>query len=143
MSKSRTLGKLPPRYSFILNPHSDFRLSKCPKCARQTHQRKFPLFIHIDGWGGFVLGKTCKYCTPCELIMAFQDELETELTIAAEKHCPEAIGNDYLVVGTVEKKTWKEGLGNDAREIGSILDRLADFKEVLDVEVDPGGWRPA
>lgn len=138
-----TIGTLPARYSFILNPHSDFRLSRCPKCEKPTHARKFPLFILIKDWGGFVLGKTCKYCTPCELIMVQQDELEHEMTIAAEKHCPEMIGSDYLVVGTMDRSKWKIGLDGKPRELTSMLDYVADFKNVLDLEVEPGGWRPA
>src|SRR4051794_17148071 len=70
-----TLGNLPPRYSFILNPHSDIRLTRCPKCERLTHPRKFALFVHVEEWGGVVLGYTCRYCTRCELIIVHQDEL--------------------------------------------------------------------
>src|SRR5580700_308026 len=64
-----TIGQLTPRYSFLLNPYLDIRLSKCPGCNGLTHNRKFALFIHIDGWGPLVLGKTCRYCTSCELII--------------------------------------------------------------------------
>src|SRR5215210_4340089 len=78
------LGKLPPRYSFILNPYPDERLSKCPKCDQRTHLRKFALFILVDGFGPMVLGKTCRFCTPCELLIVHQDELEHELVVALE-----------------------------------------------------------
>jgi len=50
------IGKLLPRYSFMLNPHAEVRLSKCPKCQKVTHLRKFALLIHIDEWGPMVLG---------------------------------------------------------------------------------------
>jgi hypothetical protein len=50
MAKNR-IGKLPPRYSFMLNPHAEVRLSVCPKCRKPTHPRKFALFIHIDKVG--------------------------------------------------------------------------------------------
>ena len=36
MVKTR-IGKLAPRYSFMLNPHTEVRLSKCPKCRKATH----------------------------------------------------------------------------------------------------------
>ena len=42
MAKKR-IGKLPPRYSFILNPYADVRLSKCPRCQKLTYLRKFAL----------------------------------------------------------------------------------------------------
>jgi hypothetical protein len=47
MAKKKRLGKLPPRYLFILNLYADVRLSKCPRRQKLTHLRKFALFIHI------------------------------------------------------------------------------------------------
>jgi hypothetical protein len=139
MARNR-LGKLPPRYSFILNPYTDVRLSKCPKCDRLTHPRKFALFIHVDGWGPLVLGKTCRYCTPCELIVAHKDELEAELAIGFGRIAPEVMGNDYLVLGTMDRKVWQQGLRGGA-ELGHSLEHVADFKRVLDLKVE-GGWVP-
>ena len=78
MVKTR-IGKLPPRYSLMLNPHTEVRLSKCPKCRNATHLRKFALFIHIDEWGPMVLGKTCRYCSRCAMVMVQRTELELEL----------------------------------------------------------------
>ncbi len=80
---STRIGKLRPRYSFMLNPHSEVRLSKCPKCQRLTHRRKFALFVHIERWGPMALGKTCRFCARCDLIMAQQDELEAQLAPAS------------------------------------------------------------
>jgi len=74
MARER-IGKLAPRYTFLLNPYSDVRLSKCPRCGRPTHSRKFALFVHVEGFGPLVLGKTCRYCTHCELVIAHRDEL--------------------------------------------------------------------
>jgi hypothetical protein len=37
--------------------------------------RKFPLLIHMDGYGLLNLGKTCRYCAKCEFIIAHQDQL--------------------------------------------------------------------
>jgi len=74
MVKTR-IGKLAPRYSFMLNPHTEVRLSKCPKCRKATHLRKFALFIHIDEWGPMVLGKTCRYCSRCAMVMVQRAEL--------------------------------------------------------------------
>jgi hypothetical protein len=137
------LGKLPRRYSFILNPYPNERLSKCPKCHRPTHLRKFALLIHIDEWGLMALGKTCRYCTRCELIIAHQDELEAELAYSFRKIAPRVIGNKYMVVGTVEKSIWQSGLTGSGIDIGEVLKHTADFKKVLDLEVEPGGWYPA
>lgn len=137
--KDRSIGKLPARYVFLLNPYRDLRLSKCPECRRATHPRKFPLLIHIDGYGPFVLGKTCRYCTRCELIIAHQDELEGELVQCFERIDPDAIGRDYLVLGTVDKKHWKEGLGRRVHSLDDTLDYTAAFKRYLNLEIT-GGW---
>jgi len=94
----RRIGELHPRYSFTLNPHAKLRLSKCPKCQQSTHLRKFALFIHIEKWGSIALGKTCRYCSRCEMIMVHRDELEEQLAHSLTQIAPEAIGNQYVVV---------------------------------------------
>ncbi|MGE0827537.1 MAG: hypothetical protein AB7G75_36165 [Candidatus Binatia bacterium] len=140
---TKRLGKLPPRYSFILNQYATERLSKCPKCKKLTHLRKFVLFIHIQDWGPMALGKTCRYCSRCELIMAHQDEIETQLAYSFSQLAPEVVGNEYLVLGTVEKKFWQEGLQGKGQQTSDMLKHLADFKKVLTLHVQPGGWYPA
>jgi hypothetical protein len=52
----RRLGKLPPQYTFVLNPHAETRVSSCPMCEQKMHQRKVPLFIHVDPFNPVVLG---------------------------------------------------------------------------------------
>ena len=47
------------------------------------------------------------------------------------------------MLGTVDKKVWKEGLTGDDKQLGETLQHVADFKRVLKLEVDPGGWYPA
>ncbi len=138
----RTIGKLAPRYSFILNPYSDVRLSKCPQCGRPTHPRKFALFIQVDKYGPLALGKTCRYCTRCELIAAHQDELEAELAHSLARIAPEAVGSEYLVLGTMDRKVWQQGLRGVGAELGAALEHVAEFKNVLGLEVE-GGWMPA
>ena len=139
MAKTKKIGKLPPRYSFLLNPYSDVRLSKCPKCEKPTHPRKFALFLHVKGWGPMALGKTCRYCTPWELIIVHQDELEAELTQSFSRLAPDVIGNDYLVLGTVDKTVWRQGLEGRGQALDDALKHVADFKKVLELHVEPGG----
>src|SRR5919106_4398207 len=121
------IGKLLPRYSLLVNSHAEIRLSKCPKCQKVTHLRKFALFIHIDEWEPMALGKTCRYCSRCELIMMHQDELEAELAYSFSKFAPEVIGNEYLVLGTIEKRVWQRGVEGGGTEVGEILKHVADF----------------
>jgi hypothetical protein len=136
------IGKLPPKYTFILNPYADVRFTRCPNCDQQTKVRKLPLFIHVDPLNPVVLGKTCRYCPDCDLLIVHQDELEAQLLALFEEHNPDVIGNDYLVIGTVERRAWREGM-KQPKAIPQMLKHLHDFKEVRTVEYRPAGWYPA
>ena len=69
---------------------------------------KFPLFIHVEGFGTLVLGKTCRYCSRCELIVDHRDELESQLANGPAQLKPCAGG--YLVIATMDMKAWQPGL---------------------------------
>lgn len=124
----------------MLNPHAEVRLSKCPKCQQTTHLRKFALFIHVDGWGAIALGKTCRYCSRCEMIMVHQNELEEQLAHGLTPLAPEVIGNEYVVLGTIEKTVWQEGLRGREKQRAAMLQHVADFKNVYELEYELGGW---
>jgi hypothetical protein len=105
------------------------RWSRCPRCEKLTHYRKFALLIHIDGLGLLTLGKTCRYCTPCEFIIADQGELEHELVIACEQRGhPEKVGSPYTVFATVQLGYWKQGL-QQRMDMESLRANTADIKE--------------
>ncbi len=112
MAKTRKsrFGGLKPKYSFILNPYPDQRISRCPFCEEKTGQRKIPLLIHTDPLHLIALNYTCRYCKDCDLLIAHKHEVEHLLTDLFRQFDPEVIGNDYLIIGTVEKKAWREGL---------------------------------
>jgi hypothetical protein len=133
---SKRIGGLPPRYSFILNPYADFRISRCPQCNRPTSARKFALFIQVDGFGPLVMGKTGRYCSRCELIVAHQDELEAQLAQGPANWKPGS--GTYQVIGTMDKKVWEKGLQGEG-EVAATLQQVADFKQVLSLRVE-GGW---
>jgi hypothetical protein len=137
--KAPHIGKLPPRYSFILNPYTDARFTRCPGCDQPTKVRKLPLFIHVDPLNPIVLGKTCRYCPDCDLLIAHQDELEAQLTALFEKRDPSLVGNDYLVLGTVARQAWRQGM-KQPKGIGEMREHLHEFKEVRTVEYRPAGW---
>ena len=140
MSKRR-LGKLPPTYRFILNPHAETRVSRCPSCEQRMHQRKVPLFIHVDPKIPVILGYTCRYCPECDLLVAHQDEIEHLLAALFAERDPSVIGNDYMVMGTVERALWRESMKVE-KGVGELVENLHDFKEVLELEFQPGGWYP-
>lgn len=94
----------------MVNPYPDQRLSRCPVCEQKTRQRKRPLLIHVDPLHLIALNYTCRYCPDCNLLIAHKHEIEHLLTELFRQHDPGAIGNDYLVLGTVEKSAWREGI---------------------------------
>ena len=131
----------PARYSFLLNPYRDTRLSKCPQCERPTHPRKFPLVIHVEKWGPLVLGKTCRYYARCELIIVHQDELEPLLTARLRRAEGPNRPLDYLVLGTVEPQVWRKGLAGGV-SFGELLLHMADFSRHMQIEQTGHGWGP-
>jgi hypothetical protein len=136
---TKRLGGLPPRYTFLLNPHADLRLSRCPVCDKLTYPRKFPLLISVKDVTLITLGKTCKYCSRCEMIMCQQDELEMELAIAFARRAPEVLGSEYFVLGTVMRKTWQAGIAQTA-ERDDLFANTAEFKKYRGLSITPGGW---
>lgn len=126
MNKGPTLGKLPPKYNFVLNPYPDERLSSCPFCGQRTGQRKLPLLIHVDPMYPIALNYTCRYCKDCDLLIAHKHEIEHLLTEMFKRYDPDVIGNDYLIFGTIKKKTWREGL-TEPKAIEDMLQHTSDF----------------
>lgn len=135
----RRFGNLPPRYRFFLNPYQDQRFSRCPICEKLTKWRKFVLLVHIDPMHLLAQNMHCRFCPDCDLLIAHQDELEIQLTIHVSEHAPAAVGNDYLVLGTMERTAWSENR-HTPKPLPEILDHVADFREVLTFTVRPAGW---
>ncbi|MBU2446128.1 MAG: hypothetical protein KJ666_11255 [Bacteroidetes bacterium] len=132
----RCFGRLPKKYWFALNQDSIADFNQCPKCYGSTRPRKFALLIHVEGSGIIVLGKTCRYCVSCEVIIAHQKGLESELANVFLARKPEVIGNPYLVIGTVDIRTWRKGL-QSANTLEQILDKASDFKHQLTMHSVP------
>lgn len=126
----RRLGKLSPQYNFFLNPYENERFTRCPRCGAKMRQRKLPLVIHVDPMHPVSLNYTCRYCPACDLLIAHQDEIEHLLAALFEQHAPEAVGNDYLVLGTLDHDFWKQGT-KTPHTVQSLVDHLHDFKQVL------------
>jgi hypothetical protein len=125
--KQRHLGGLPPKYSFMINPYPEERVSRCPLCDRKTGQRKIPILIHIHPHHLIALNYTCRYCRDCDLLIAHKHEIEYYLTALFIEQAPEAVGNEYLTIGTVEKSVWNEGLKQN-QTINEFLPHTSDFE---------------
>ena len=141
--KKSQFGGLKPKYSFILNPYPDYRVSRCPFCEKKTGQRKIPLLIHIDPLDFVALNYTCRYCQDCDLLIAHKHEIEHLLTALYLQRDPEVIGNDYLIMGTMEKEAWREGL-KQLRSIDKSLPHVSDFVTYYkELRMTQPGWYPA
>ena len=138
----RRLGKLPRQYTFILNPYAEYRFTRCPGCGQRMRQRKLPLFIHVDPMNPVALNYTCRYCPDCDLLIAHQDRIEELLAALFAELDPSVIGNDYLIMGTMEHQAWRENM-KQPKGIPEMLEHLHVFKEVRTVRAQPGGWYPA
>lgn len=133
------MGALPPRYSFVLNPHADARFTKCPRCEAQTRIRKLPLVIHVDHVDGpslAILGKTCRLCVVCEMLIVHEGDVER--LIAASGLSAHASKPAYFVLGTVDPRVWRRGLTGRV-SLGDVREHMADFKAYMQVDVTPGG----
>ncbi len=131
-------GKQPPQYRFFLNPYQDVRFTSCPQCDNKMHQRKLPLVIHVDPMNLLSLNKTCRYCPHCDLLIAHQDDVEHVLASIFTQQKPEVVGNEYLVLGTLDKPVWKRGT-QQQMTLQEMLEALHDFKEVVTFKLT-GGW---
>jgi hypothetical protein len=136
------IGRLPPRHSFALNPHKEWRCTRCLRCETRTRLCKFALLIGVAEYGLMVLGKTCRYCPPCDFIIAHKDELEALLAAGFSTGELEVIGNDYYVIGTVERKIWRRGMRDQITSTDELLRHAADFAKEFDLHYEPGGWYP-
>ncbi len=118
-------------------------MSRCPYCGQKTGQRKVPLFIHIDPDYPVALNYTCRYCKQCDLLIGHKHEIEHVLTELFRQSKPDIIGNDYLIMGTVEKKVWREGF-KKPKLPAEILEHTAIFKVYYqELRHTRPGWYPS
>jgi hypothetical protein len=135
------LGKLPPRYTFFLNPYPDLRYTRCPSCDALTKVRKHPFFIHIDPVQPLVLNMSGRFCPDCDLLILHQDQVEHLMASAMQEYDPSIIGNEYLIVGTLERKGWR-ATQKTPGDLQVVFDHLHDFKEVVIFEPSYWHWAP-
>ncbi len=141
-SQRPALKKNKQRHYFFLNPYESEAFTKCPKCDQKTKVRRIPLVIHLEPAQLVTLNKGCRYCPYCDLIIAKRIEGENLMANAFEAINPEIIGNNYVVIGTADRKDWlasRKGLIPSS----GFIDRVYLFKDLLNFEVIPAGWYPA
>lgn len=129
------MGGLPPRYQFVLNPYTRERFTKCPSCGALTRIRKVPLVVHVEQSEGprlVLLNKACRLCVLCDTLVV--DRVELESVIIAAGPSPTDRPLDYVVLGTIDRRIWRQGLRGDV-ELPDIREHMADFKKYLKVDV--------
>jgi hypothetical protein len=129
----------PEKYYLFLNPYEEHRFTKCPECDKKTKIRKFPLVITIDPKTLLLLNKSCKFCEKCQLIIARKQEVENLMAFQFSSVNPEIIGNDYLIIGTLERKDWQGG-NKGLISSKEMLERVIVFKDYWKFEVIPPRW---
>jgi hypothetical protein len=130
-SKTKDMKK---RHYFLLNPYEGCAFTRCPKCNNKTKVRKFSLVIHIDPRQMLLLNKQCKYCPSCDLIIVKEEGLKQLMVASIDQVRPAIVGNDYLVMGTVERKDWRES-NQKQMEPTEIIKRMYVFKDVWNLKV--------
>ncbi len=131
-------------YNFYLNPHNEYAWTKCPKCDNKTKIRKYCLVIHYEDKPQnyhqlFSLGKTCKFCPYCELIIANKSEIESLLQQILQPFKREFDPENYLVLGTMDRADWKKSM-KEPLHPKQALDHVHPFKNVWEFEIRPAGW---
>jgi hypothetical protein len=138
--KRSKLGGMPPKYSFIINPYPEERISRCSFCEQKSKQRKLPILIYIVPKHLIALNYTCRYCPDCDLLIAHKHEIEHYLTVLFSQQDPAVIGNDYMVMGTIEKSVWKEGMKQN-KAIQELLPHTSDFAKCYeDLQLTRAGY---
>ena len=137
--RNARMGALTPRYSFLLNPYPNERFTRCPRCEASTRVRKIPFVIHVDSIGLVMLRKTCRLCIVCEMLIAHKAEMDNLIDGLRGHH---ADGLEYLVLGTLESKTWRQGLSG-AVTVEQVRDHMTDFKAYMRVDITPRHWSRA
>jgi hypothetical protein len=138
---SPSIKNMKKRHNFFLNPYEDQAFTRCPKCDGKTKVRKLPLVIHIEPSQLFFLNKQCKYCPACDLIIGDKLDIENLMAKTFSQVRPEIIGNEYMVMGILDKKDWREG-NKGQLDPDEIRKCIYIFKDVLNFKVIPAQWVP-
>lgn len=92
------------------------------------------LVIWVDPHYPVSLNYTCRYCKNCDLLIAHQNEIENLLVQIFRDHNSQFIGNDYTVLGTMEKPARKQGVQKPL-EFQDMAAYQHDFNQVLRFEL--------
>lgn len=109
--ESGSLGQLPPRYTFALNPRLFARVNQCPDCRTPTEELIVPLLIHVEPDVWIVIRTRCRHCPQCDLLIADQRRLEGAMAAMLMDKPGKTLGDETLrtiareLVETVRRNT--------------------------------------
>ena len=129
------MGALPPRYAFVLNPYPRERFTRCPRCKARTHARKIALVIHVTSVGLVTLRKTCRLCIVCDMLIAHQAEIDR---LIDGFRSGRAERREYLVLGTLESRTWRQGVSGSVT-VEEVVAHMADLKAHVRIDYESEG----
>ncbi len=129
------------RYRYVINPFPDVSCTTCPGCEKEMRQRTLPLLIHVDPENLIALNYTCRYCADCDLLVGKKSEIEEHLTTIFTERDPRVIGNDYLIMGTIEKPAWQEGM-RQPKPIDQARRYMHDFEGQSELRMFEAGRFP-
>lgn len=132
------------KYELFLNPYLEYRFTKCPKCEKNTKERKHCLVIDYEDQQNksnrlISINKTCKFCEKCQLLIVDKKELEELLHQIVSAMDLEFDKNSYFLFGTVDRKIWKLGQGEDYAT-KDFIQHIMPFKDSLQFEIQPAEW---
>jgi hypothetical protein len=126
-------------HHFYLNPYSNLRFYRCPDCNNQSNQRKLPLLIHIKPSTTLAINITCRYCKLCNRLICHKDQLEHIMTCTFQERDPSIIGNDYFLLGIIERKIWRQSLTRTIYP-SEMLPYLHEFTSYEELRMTEKGW---
>ena len=137
---SAHFGRLPPQYRFALNVDLDARFTRCPQCKQKMKQRRLPLIVHVEPRYLSVFVQTCRYCPDCDLLIAHADLLGAQMLNWFGEYDSSVLGNEYLVIGTMEGEAWNKHR-RESRFIDEEMGDVHDFAAVVRIEGHVGNWQ--
>ena len=73
------------------------------------------------------------------MIIAKKSHIEDMMVQSFEERDPSIIGNDYIVVGTLDRSVWRKHR-NTSTEAGKVVDDIYVFKDIKNFEIMPGWY---
>jgi len=140
-SKKFKINEQTRLHTFFLNPYKNERFTRCPQCGGLTKARKKVFVIHIEPGQLLNLNMTGRYCPACDLMILHKDVVEGLMTAAFAQINPSIIGNEYLIMGTLDRKIWLD-IQEQPYNYSLVFDNLHVFKNVVKFEPRHYGWAP-